>query len=91
MAKVAVTKEGAGEIRDLGNNLRTTLNDIETCGSELVSSLSQIDDLGDFENDVLELAKGINQAQVAGLEAVEGLIKKLGQLADDIELLASCL
>lgn len=88
MAVYGVSKEGAEALKQLATDMSNINNDIEECGKTLITKVSGIGDgLGIYEEKILSLVIGVNQAQEKGRESAEQLSTKVKKMADDVEAL----
>lgn len=86
MAVYGISKEGAEALNQLATDMSTLNNDIQECGRKLTSKINSLGDgLGIYEEQILELVSGVNQAQEKGRESAELLTKKIKKMAVDIE------
>lgn len=90
MAYYGISKEGADNLRQLAADLGTLNNDIQDCGKSLTTRISGLGEgLGIYENQILDLVSGVNQAQEKGRESVQLLVTKVEKKANDVEALVS--
>ena len=88
MAKFGVTAEGASALRQLAKDMTTINNEIEDSARTLKTKISGLgDELGNYEEKILDLIESVNTAQIGGREAIEVLSAKVNQLAEKVEAL----
>ncbi len=86
MAFYGISKEGVNDLKQLAADMSTLNNDIQECGRKLAGQVNALGEgLGIYEDQILELVAGVNQAQEKGRECVEQLVVKVRKLADDVE------
>ncbi len=86
MAVYGISKEGANALKQLAKDMSTLNSDIQECGKKLTGQVSALGDgLGIYEEQILELVAGVNQAQEKGRESVEQLTAKVKKMADDVD------
>ena len=86
MAVYGISKEGAGALKQLANDMRTLNNDIQSCGQSLKGKVSGLSEgLGIYESQILDLIDGVNQAQEKGRDSVDMLTSKVDKMAQDVE------
>jgi len=90
MAKYGINKEGVEALNQLANDLSSINNDIEEDGKKLKSTVSSLgDNLGIYEDQILELIEKVNAAQQKGRESIQSLSSKVKKMATDAEALVS--
>lgn len=90
MAKYGINKEGVDSLRQLANDLGNINKDIEDDGKKLKTTVSSLgDNLGIYEDQILEVVESVNSAQQKGRESVQQLSAKVTKMADDAEALVS--
>lgn len=90
MAKYGINKEGVDSLNQLSNDLGTVNTDIEENGKKLKSTISTLgEDLGIYEDQILEIIENVNAAQKKGRESIEELSVRVKKLATDAEALVS--
>ena len=90
MAKYGINKEGVDALNQLANDLGSINKDIEDDGKKLKSTVSSLgDNLGIYEDQILELIENVNQAQQRGRESIQQLSAKVKKMASDAEALVS--
>lgn len=86
MAVYGISKEGANALKQLAKDMSTLNNDIQECGKKLTAQVGALGEgLGIYEDRILDLVVGINQAQEKGRESVEQLTAKVKKMADDVD------
>lgn len=90
MAKYGINKEGVDSLNQLANDLGNVNNDIEDDGKILKNTVSSLgDNLGIYEDQILEVIEGVNGAQQKGRESIQQLSAKIKKMASDAEALVS--
>ena len=89
MAKIEATREGAEALRKLATDLQNSSNDLEQCSGRLKSTVTGLNDLGDFASKIMDIVEQVVNAQSQGRESVDGLSQKLNTLAGRVEEIAS--
>ena len=90
MARYGISKEGADSMRNLAGSLRRGTEDIQEGGNTLRSSIASMgEELGIYEEEILEVVAEINLAQNKGHQAIETLITKANKKAAEIDALVS--
>ncbi len=90
MAKYGISKEGVEALKQLATDMGTLNDDIQECGTKLTTKVSGIgENLGIYEDAILELVAEVNRAQEKGRDSVELLTTKINKMATDIEALVS--
>lgn len=85
MAKYDISREGADSLKQLAADMSTLNHDIQECGRRLTSKVNSLGEgLGIYEDEILALITGVNQAQNKGRESVELLASKIKKMADDV-------
>ena len=85
MARYPVTKEGAQGLRTLAKDLQSTVTDLSACSSKLSSTISSLNELGDFRGEIEGIVQQVLKAQDAGRDSVEQLSGKVSSLAGKVE------
>ncbi len=90
MAKYGINKEGVASLNQLANDLGNINNDIEDDGKKLKNTVSSLgDNLGIYEEQILEVIESVNSAQQKGRESIQQLSAKVKKMASDAEALVS--
>lgn len=90
MARYGINKEGVESLNQLANDLSSINNDIEEDGKKLKSTVSSLgDNLGIYEDQILELIEKVNSAQQKGRESIQSLSSKVRKMATDAEALVN--
>lgn len=90
MAKYGINKEGVDALNQLANDLNNINNDIEDNGKKLKNTVSSLEDnLGIYEDQIIELIESVNSAQQKGRDSIQQLSSKVKNMANDAEALVS--
>lgn len=90
MAKYGINKEGVEALNQLANDLGNINNDIDDDGKKLKNTVSSLgDNLGIYEDQILELIENVNATQQKGRESIQQLSAKVKKMASDAEALVS--
>lgn len=90
MAKYGINKEGVDALNQLANDLGSINKDIEDDGKKLKTTVSSLgDNLGIYEDQILELIENVNKAQQKGRDSIQQLSAKVKKMASDAETLVS--
>jgi hypothetical protein len=90
MAKYPINTEGVNSLNQLAQDLSNINNDIEDDGIKLKSTVSVLgDDLGIYEEQIIELVDNVNAKQEKGRESVNQLSNKVKKMASDVEALVN--
>ena len=90
MARYGINKEGVASLNQLANDLGNINNDIEDDGKKLKNTVSSLgDNLGIYEEQILEVIESVNSAQQKGRESIQQLSAKVKKMASDAEALVS--
>ncbi len=90
MAMYGINKEGVESLNQLATDLGTVNKDIEDCGKKLQTTVASLgDQLGIYEDQILELINSVNNAQKKGRDSIQQLSAKVKKLAADTEALVS--
>ena len=90
MARYGINKEGVESLNQLANDLSSINNDIVEDGKKLKSTVSSLgDNLGIYEDQILELIEKVNSAQQKGRESIQSLSSKVRKMATDAEALVN--
>ena len=90
MAKFGINKEGVASLRQLERDLKSINTEIEGSGKTLKAAVAGLgEDLGIYEEKILELVDHVNKTQKTGRESVEQLARKVNKMITDIESLIS--
>lgn len=90
MAKYGISPEGVSALTQLATDMSTINNDIEENGRALKAVVASLgEDLGLYEDEILDLISEVNKAQEKGRESVNLLTQKVKSLASDIQGLVS--
>ena len=88
MAKYGINKEGVEALNQLANDLGNINKDIEDDGKKLKTSVASLsDNLGIYEDQILELVDKVNSAQEKGRESIQqlsGTVKKKASEAEEL-------
>lgn len=84
MAKYGINQEGVESLNQLTNDLGSINNEIEEDGKKLENTVSSLgDDLGIYEEQILEVVASVNSAQEKGRESIQQLSAKVKKMATD--------
>ena len=87
MGKIACTKQGAQQFKELALTLRQCNREIDEAATEMMQAVSGVNDLGDFkepiENSVRNVKKIVNESK----EPIENLTNRIYTLANNIEMI----
>lgn len=90
MAIYGINKEGVEALNQLANDLGNINNDIDDDGKKLKNTVSSLgDNLGIYEDQILELIENVNATQQKGRESIQQLSAKVKKMASDAEALVS--
>lgn len=90
MAKYGINKEGVDSLNQLANDLSNINNDIEEDGKKLKNTVSSLgDNLGIYEEQIIELIESVNNVQQKGRDSIQQLSAKVKKMASDAEVLVS--
>lgn len=90
MAKYGINKEGVDALNQLASDLGSINKDIEDDGKKLKTTVSSLgDNLGIYEDQILELIENVNKAQQKGRDSIQQLSAKVKKMASDAEALVS--
>ena len=90
MAKYGINKEGVVALNQLAKDLGSINKDIEDEGKKLKTTVSSLgDDLGIYDEQILELIENVNKAQQKGRDSIQQLSVKVKKMASDAEALVS--
>lgn len=89
MARYAISQQGADALRQLAQDIRTSVDSISDDGNALRGTVAGLQDLGVHESQITEAVAGVNLAATKGSQAVESLITKLNGKASEIDALVS--
>lgn len=88
MAKYGINSEGVEAMNQLANDLKNINGDIEENGEKLKNTVTALgEDLGIYEEQILELIGEINRTQKNGRAAIQQLSEKIRNKAIQIETL----
>ena len=89
MAKYAISQQGADSLRQLAQDIRTSVDAITDDGNTLRGTVVGLQGLGVYESEITDAVAGVNLAASKGSQAVESLITKLNSKAGEIDALVS--
>lgn len=90
MAKYGINKEGVDSLNQLANDLSSINDEIEENGKKLRNTVSSLgEDLGIYEEQILEIIESVNSAQQKGRESIQQLSVKVKKMATDAAALVS--
>lgn len=90
MAKYGINKEGADSLKQLANDLGSINKEIEENGTKLKTKISSLsDNLGIYENQILELVENVNKVQRKGVDSIQKLSDDVKKKASEVEALVS--
>lgn len=90
MAKYGINAEGVQSLNQLANDLSSINNDIEDDGKKLKTTVSGLgDNLGIYEDQILELIEKVNSEQKKGRESIQTLSASVKKKASEAEALVS--
>lgn len=90
MAKYGINKEGVDALNQLANDLGSINKDIEDDGKKLKATVSSLgDNLGIYDDQILELIENVNKSQQKGRDSIQQLSAKVKKMASDAEALVS--
>lgn len=90
MAKYGINKEGVDALNQLANDLGNINKDIEDDGKKLKTTVSSLsDNLGIYEDQILEVIENVNKAQQKGRDSIQQLGVKIKKMASDADALVS--
>ena len=88
MAEYAFNQEGVQNFEKLAMNLRHFNANIEQAGSDLRQRVADVsDELGIFEDVIIELIGEVNTEQEKGREAMNYLAQRIDQQANEMALM----
>lgn len=86
MAKFGINQEGVDSLNQLAKDLSTVNNDIEDNGKKLKSVVTSLgDDLGIYEEPILDVIDSVDNSQKKGRESIETLSNKVKKTASDVQ------
>ena len=86
MAKYGISAEGVSALNQLASDMSTINDDIEENGRTLKAAVASLgEDLGLYEEEILDLISEVNKAQEKGRESVELLTQKVKTLASNVQ------
>lgn len=86
MAKYGISPEGVSALTQLAADMSTINDDIEENGRTLKAAVASLgEDLGLYEEEILDLISEVNKAQEKGRESVELLTQKVKTLASNVQ------
>lgn len=86
MAKYGISPEGVSALTQLASDMSTINDDIEENGRTLKAAVASLgEDLGLYEEEILDLISEVNKAQEKGRESVELLTQKVKTLASNVQ------
>lgn len=90
MARYGINKEGVASLNQLANDLCNINNEIEDDGKKLKNTVSGLgDDLGIYEEQIIDLVEKVNSEQQKGRESIQQLSGKVKKMASDAEVLVN--
>lgn len=90
MAKYQISEKGVAELKKLATDMSSLNNDIDDNGKKLTAVISGLsDELGIYEDEILDLVSSVNATKERGRESVDILTEKINKLADDVEELVN--
>lgn len=90
MAKYGINKEGVDALNQLANDLRSINQDIDDDGKRLRNTVESLgENLGVYEEQILELIENVNTTQQKGGEPIQQLSMKIRKIASDAEAFIS--
>lgn len=89
MTRYAISQQGADALRQLAQDIRTSVDSISDDGNALRGAIAGLQGLGVYESQITEAVAGVNLAATKGSQAVESLITKLNGKASEIDVLVS--
>lgn len=90
MAKYAISQEGVSALNQLASDMMNINNEIEECGRKLKTTVSGLsDELGIFEDEIIDLVDEVNIVQERGREPLIQLSVKAKEMANRIQELVS--
>lgn len=90
MAKYQISEKGVAELKKLAADMSSLNNDIDDNGKKLTAVISGLsDELGIYEDEILDLVSSVNATKERGRESVDILTEKINKLADDVEELVN--
>lgn len=86
MAKYAISQEGVSALNQLASDMMNINNEIEECGRKLKTTVSGLsDELGIFEDEIIDLVDEVNIVQERGREPLIQLSVKAKEMANRIQ------
>lgn len=90
MAKYQISEKGVADLKKLAADMSKINDDIDSNGKKLTTVLSGLsDELGIYEDDILNLVSSVNAAKEKGRESIDVLTEKINRLAEDVEELVN--
>lgn len=88
MTKFGISEQGSAALRQLSSDLKNANKEIEQSSKTLIATISGLgEDLGMYEQCIIELAKKIEKSQESAKDSVEDLAEKLTKMASNIDAL----
>lgn len=85
MAKYGISQEGADALNQLAQDMRNINNNIEESGRKLRSHIGGFsNELGVYEDEIIDLVDEVNNAQEKGREPLIKLSEKVKDLAGKV-------
>lgn len=90
MARYGINQQGVDSLNQLASDLRGVNNEIDNCGKELKNNIVSIgENLGIYEEQILEIINSVNTTQEKGRESIEHLAAKLRKMSIEVEELVN--
>lgn len=90
MAMYGINKEGVEALNQLANDLGSINKDIEDDGKKLKNTVASLgDNLGIYEEQIIELVENVNRAQQKGRDSIQQLSAQVKKKATDAEALVN--
>ncbi len=90
MAKYQISEKGVADLKKLAADMSKINDDIDSNGKKLTTVISGLsDELGIYEDDILNLVSSVNAAKEKGRESIDVLTEKINRLAEDVEELVN--
>ncbi len=90
MTKYGISKEGVEALTQLASDIDSINEEIEESGLTLTTTVEAIgDDLGLYEDEIVDLVGDVNTAKEKGRDSAELLSGKVSKMASDIEELVN--
>ena len=90
MTRYGISKEGVNALTQLATDIGSINGEIEESGQVLTTAVEAIgDELGTYEDEIIDLVRNVKTAQEKGRDSAEHLSGEISKMASDVEELVN--